>query len=56
MDSATELGKSYRYQVMSNTSDGYLSVPSNKVTVLRKIPPPPPKPEDFVLPTTPPLP
>jgi hypothetical protein len=56
MDNATELGKSYRYQVVSNTTDGYVSVPSNTVTVLRKIPPPAPKPEDFVLPTTPPLP
>jgi hypothetical protein len=56
MDNATELGKTYRYEVVSNTSDGYVSEPSNTVTVVRQIPPPPPRPEDFMLPTPTPLP
>ncbi|HYL60218.1 MAG TPA: hypothetical protein VEU51_15215 [Candidatus Acidoferrales bacterium] len=56
VDKATELGKTYRYEVLSNTSDGYTSEPSNTVTVVRQIPPPPPRPEDFMLPTPTPLP
>ncbi len=54
-DPATEVGKTYRYQVVSSTADGYLSEPSNVVTIMRKIPPPPPNPETFVLPTPTPL-
>jgi hypothetical protein len=56
MDNATEVGKTYHYQAVSNTTDGYTSEPSNTVTILRKIPPPPPRPEDFMLPTPTPLP
>ncbi len=55
-DDATELGGKYRYQVISNTTDGYHSEPSNTVTIVRKTPKPPPKPENFVLPTPVPLP
>jgi hypothetical protein len=55
MDNATELGSTYRYQVISNTTDGYHSEPSNTVTIVRKVPKPPPNPENFVLPTPTPL-
>jgi hypothetical protein len=54
-DSATELGSTYRYQVISNTTDGYHSEPSNTATIVRKTPQPPPNPENFVLPTPVPL-
>ena len=54
-DAATELGRSYRYQVISSTTDGYHSEPSNIVTIVRKAPQPPPNPENFVLPTPVPL-
>ncbi len=55
MDNATELGSTYRYQVISNTTDGYHSESSNTVTIVRKVPKPPPNPENFVLPTPTPL-
>ncbi|MDO8434628.1 MAG: hypothetical protein Q7S58_19705 [Candidatus Binatus sp.] len=50
-DDATQVGKTYRYTVTSNTTDDYHSQPSNEVTILRKVPPPPPNPETFMLPT-----
>lgn len=55
-DEATELGGTYRYQVISNTTDGYHSEASNTVTIVRKTPKPQPNPENFVLPTPAPLP
>jgi hypothetical protein len=55
-DKAAELGSSYRYQVISNTTDGYHSEPSNTATVTRRVPKPPPNPETFVVPTPAPLP
>ncbi|MGH7813240.1 MAG: hypothetical protein ACREQI_04470 [Candidatus Binataceae bacterium] len=55
-DAAAAMGGSYRYQVISETSDGYLSDPSNIVTILRKKPAPPPNPANFALPTPVPLP
>jgi len=54
-DKATELGSSYRYQVISNTTDGYHSEPSNTLTIVRRAPKPPPNPETFVVPTPAPL-
>jgi hypothetical protein len=54
-DDAAELGSTYRYQVISNTTDGYHSEPSNTATIVRKVPKPPPNPETFVLPTPVPL-
>ncbi len=54
-DKATELGSSYRYQVISNTTDGYHSEPSNIATIVRRVPKPPPNPETFVVPTPAPL-
>jgi len=55
-DDATKLGSTYRYQVISNTTDGYHSQPSNTATIVRKEPSPPPNPETYVLPTPVPLP
>jgi hypothetical protein len=55
-DPAPTAGKTYRYRVMSETTDGYVSDPSNEVSILRKVPPPPPNPETFALPTPTPLP
>lgn len=55
LDSSTTLNKSYKYQVVSSTTDGYNSEASNTATVVRKIPPPPPNPENFVVPTPTPL-
>jgi predicted small lipoprotein YifL len=40
VDTTTEIGSSYRYAVMSETSDGYKSVPSNTVEFSRLAPPP----------------
>jgi hypothetical protein len=54
-DKETELGSTYRYQVISNTTDDYHSEPSNIATVVRRVPKPPPNPETFVLPTPAPL-
>ncbi len=48
-------GKTYNYQVTSNTTDGYVSEPSNDVTVVRKGASAPPNPENFVVPTPVPL-
>jgi hypothetical protein len=56
LDRNTVVGQSYRYRVISETSDGYKSDPSNEVTMVRTIPPPPPNPETYVLPTPKPLP
>jgi hypothetical protein len=55
IDGATIPGKTYHYQVTSSTSDGYVSEPSNDVTVVRKSPSAPPNPENFVVPTPVPL-
>lgn len=56
LDKNTVVGHSYTYRVISETSDGYTSVPSNDATLIRTIPPPPPNPETYVLPTPKPLP
>lgn len=55
-DADTVVGQSYSYEVVGVTSDGYRSQPSNEVTLVRKIPPPPPNPENYVVPTPVPLP
>ncbi len=55
IDGATIMGKTYHYQVTSNTTDGYVSEPSNDVTVVRKGASAPPNPENFVVPTPVPL-
>lgn len=56
LDTDTRLGQAYRYQVVSETADGYRSRPSNEAEVVREKPKPPPNPENFVLPQPTPLP
>lgn len=55
IDNETALGHSYRYQIISKTSDGYTSAPSNEAVFTRVQPAPPPNPETFKLPTPTPL-
>lgn len=56
LDSNTDVGKTYHYQVISNTTDGYVSKPSNTATVIRRLPPPPLNPYTYQLPTPSPIP
>ncbi len=56
LDNETNIGERYRYAVISETRDGYRSLPSNEVDFIRKRPPSPPNPENFKLPKPPPLP
>jgi hypothetical protein len=56
LDTDTEVGRRYRYQIISVTTDGYESLPSNQAEIVRTVPKPPPNPENFVLPTPVPLP
>ncbi|MGH7923886.1 MAG: hypothetical protein ACREQH_04755, partial [Candidatus Binatus sp.] len=55
IDGSTIMGKTYHYQVTSNTTDGYVSEPSNDVTIIRRNPSVPPNPETFVVPTPVPI-
>ncbi|HLI63012.1 MAG TPA: hypothetical protein VKV05_06410 [Terriglobales bacterium] len=55
LDTDTQLGMRYRYQIISVTTDGYESLPSNQAEVVRTVPTPTPNPENFVLPTPVPL-
>ncbi|MFZ0660685.1 MAG: hypothetical protein WA854_13880 [Candidatus Binataceae bacterium] len=55
-DSDTVVGQSYSYEIVSITSNGFKSEPSNEVALVRSVPPPPPNPENFVVPTPAPLP
>ena len=55
-DDATQVGKTYHYKVVAFTTDNYRSLPSNEVTITRKVPPPPPNPDTFMRPTPTPLP
>ena len=56
VDTETRLGQGYRYQVVSETADGYRSQPSNEAETVRQKPKPPPNPENFVVPEPTPLP
>jgi len=56
VDTTAGMGSTYRYQVVSMTSDGYRSDPSNQVTFTRIAPPPPANPANFALPAPSPLP
>ncbi|HZY59339.1 MAG TPA: hypothetical protein VFE56_06220 [Candidatus Binataceae bacterium] len=56
VDTDTEIGHRYRYLVVSITTDGYESLPSNQAEIIRTVPKPTPNPETFVLPTPVPLP
>jgi hypothetical protein len=53
LDGETQVGNSYRYEIVSRTMDGYTSEPSNQVEFTRVWPPPTPKPQDFALPAPP---
>ena len=55
IDGSTILGKTYHYQVISSTTDGYVSEPSNDVTIVRRNASAPPNPDTFVIPTPVPL-
>ena len=55
IDGSTILGHTYHYQVTSSTTDGYVSEPSNDVTIVRKNASAPPNPENFVVPTPVPI-
>jgi len=56
VDTNTVIGNHYRYRVVSFTTDGYESLPSNQAEIVRTKPKPPPNPETYVLPTPVPLP
>lgn len=56
IDGDTIMGKTYHYTVTSNTTDGYVSLPSNDVTIVRRNASAPPNPDTFVVPTPVPLP
>ncbi len=56
LDIDTEVGRRYRYQIISVTTDGYESLPSNQAEIVKTVPKAPPNPETFVLPTPVPLP
>lgn len=51
LDQTAQIGHSYRYMVVSVTTDGYRSTPSNAAALTRTTPPPPPSPKSFVFPT-----
>jgi hypothetical protein len=44
LDADTAVGDTYQYRVISATTDGYVSQPSNVVTIERAIPTPAPRP------------
>ncbi len=52
IDIETTLGELYRYQIVSRTTDGYSSTPSNEVAFTRTKPMAPPNPDTFKLPST----
>ena len=55
IDGDTVMGKTYHYEVTSSTTDGYVSEPSNDVTIVRKKASAPPNPDTFVVPTPVPI-
>jgi hypothetical protein len=56
VDDETRIGRSYRYQIVSRTIDGYTSAPSNEVEFTRLGPHTTLKPQNLTLPTPAPLP
>jgi hypothetical protein len=56
VDGETAIGSRYAYRIISKTSDGYASAPSNEVALTRVKPAPPPNPDTYALPTPTPLP
>lgn len=55
IDNETAFGQHYSYEIISRTTDGYVSAPSNEVALTRVKPPPPPNPDQFKLPAPTPL-
>lgn len=53
VDDKTILDRKYHYEVVSKTTDGYVSEPSNEVEFTRVKPVPAPNPETFHLPPSP---
>ena len=53
VDGDVTVGATYRYYVQSLTTDGYLSHPSNIVTITRAVPTPTPPPTPTTRPNTP---
>jgi hypothetical protein len=56
VDGETQTGNSYRYEIVSRTTDGYTSAPSNEVEFTRAWPRKNLKPQNFALPAPSPLP
>lgn len=56
VDDETQMGNSYRYEIVSRTTDGYASAPSNQVKFTRVQPHQTLEPQNFALPTPSPLP
>jgi hypothetical protein len=56
VDGETRIGSSYRYEVVSRTTDGYTSAPSNEVKFTRVSPHRNLNPQNLTLPTPAPLP
>jgi hypothetical protein len=50
VDGETQMGNSYRYEIVSRTTDGYTSAPSNRVRFTRLWPPTTPRRQNFALP------
>lgn len=50
LDTGALMNHRYRYRVISRTTDGYESVPSNEAMLTRTLPPPAPDPEHFTFP------
>jgi hypothetical protein len=56
IDGETQLGDSYRYEIVSRTTDGYTSAPSNEVRFTRVMPHKNLNSQSFALPTPAPFP
>ncbi len=52
LDTGALMNHRYRYRVISRTTDGYESVPSNEAMLTRTVPPPAPDPEHFTFPSS----
>jgi hypothetical protein len=50
VDGETQMGNRYRYEIVSRTTDGYTSAPSNRVEFTRVPPHKEPKPQNVALP------
>jgi hypothetical protein len=55
IDNETVVGRRYRYQIISKTTDGYISEASNEATFTRLRPALPPNPDTFKLPSPTPI-